>query len=112
MPRSIVVLNTVATNGRPGLNSWLMTRKASSSTASSSTVPAMVPGAVAPSTGSELAATGTSYSAAPASWAMSMSLNTSGLSDVGLMSSSGRSRSFSALPARASMRSNRYGTLS
>ena len=43
---------------------------------------------------------------------MSMSLNTSGLSDVGLMSSSGRSRSFSALPARASIRSKRYGTLS
>ena len=75
-------------------------------------MPAIVPGAVAPSTGSEFAATGMSYSAAPRSCAMSMSLYTSGLSDVGLMSSSGRLRSASALPARASMSSKRYGTLS
>ena len=67
----------------------------------------MVTGAVAPAMASELAATGISYSAAPRSCAISMSLYTSGLSDVGLMRSSGRLRSASALPARASISSKR-----
>ena len=85
---------------------------ASTSTPTSRAAPAGVMGPVPPPTTRLHGATGMPYRQHSSMVSTSMSLNTSGESEVGSNQASGRSRRASSLPARVRSSSNRYGTLS